>query len=405
LHEFRIAWRNVLRHRRHTAVALGAIMFGITALVVAAGFTNWGLHAMREAHIHSQYGHVRLVRPGYLQQGQVPPGKYLLPAQSEWRTRLQSDPAVQAILPRLQFTGLVSHGDTTLSFLGEGVDPQAEVAGTAALVVYQGSGLESDEKPGVLLGEGLAQQLNVRPGTRLTLLVNTRNGGVNAVELPVRGVFYTANKSYDDVSLRIPVQTAQRLLRIAGEQSWLVILRNTDHTDRFIQTWRERLPADQFELVPWYQQADFYNKTVALYASQTKVIRLIIAAVILLAISNALSISVMERTTEIGTAMALGANRLRIARLFLFEGLGLAILGGLLGVIFAVLLAWLISAIGIPLPAPPGMTHGMIGEIHVNAKILFDALLIAIPATVIAAVYPAWHASRRDIIDALRKAR
>ena len=76
--------------------------------------------------------------------------------------------------------------------------------------------------------------------------------------------------------------------------------------------------------------------------------------------------------------------------------------GGLLGVTIGVALAAMISSIGIPMPPPPGTTRGYTGEILVTWNIAFESLLLAIGATLIASIYPAWKASRMQIVDALR---
>ncbi len=96
---------------------------------------------------------------------------------------------------------------------------------------------------------------------------------------------------------------------------------------------RRIVSADGLEVVPWYQLADFYNKTVALFSKQVGVLKLIIAAIIVLSISNTFMMSILERTSEIGTMMALGANRRVILWRFLTEGAVLGITGGLIGVI------------------------------------------------------------------------
>jgi putative ABC transport system permease protein len=69
------------------------------------------------------------------------------------------------------------------------------------------------------------------------------------------------------------------------------------------------------------------------------------------------------------------------------------------------LLAAAISYIGIPMPPPPGMERGYVGEILVTPRIVFDALLLAFTTTLAASVYPAWKASRMNIVDALRRGR
>jgi putative ABC transport system permease protein len=129
---------------------------------------------------------------------------------------------------------------------------------------------------------------------------------------------------------------------------------------------------------------------------------LVIGLLILLSISNTLTMAVMERTSEIGTMMALGLRRRKVLRLFLNEGVVLGMVGGILGVSVGWALALLISYVGIPMPPPPGMDVGFTAEIMVTRTLAFAALTMAVIATTLAAVYPAWKASRLEIVHALR---
>jgi putative ABC transport system permease protein len=160
-----------------------------------------------------------------------------------------------------------------------------------------------------------------------------------------------------------------------------------------------------FEITPWYRLADFYNKTVQLLSRQIDVVKLIIAAIILISITNTMTMNVMERTVEIGTAMALGARRRRVLGLFLVEGTALGALGGVVGIVVGYALAELISHVGIPMPPSPGMSRGFTAAIIVTPRIVVEALLLAILTTWLASVYPAWRASRLVIVDALRRNR
>jgi putative ABC transport system permease protein len=92
-------------------------------MVLAEGFIQWVFLAMREATIQSQSGHIQVVRPGYFRQGTANPFDYLLPSTSPALSRIESTPGVKLVAPRLKLTGLISHGDTTVSFIGEGVVP------------------------------------------------------------------------------------------------------------------------------------------------------------------------------------------------------------------------------------------------------------------------------------------
>ncbi|MEY3121912.1 MAG: hypothetical protein RI993_737 [Pseudomonadota bacterium] len=401
--DMKFALRNLIRQKHRSFMALGAVAFGITALVIASGFIQWIFLDFRETSIRSQLGHIQIVRPGYFDAGKADPYAYLLPdALSDFFARDFDDNQIQAIVPRLNFSGLISHEEATLSFIGEGVDPAEQQFFGDALQISSGGHLSADKPNQIIIGEGLARNLGVKVGNTIVLLVNTATGGINAVEATVGGLFTTVTKSYDDNALRLPIDTARELLRTQGVHRWIVLLNNTDQTDTVLSKLRAILPADQFEIIPWYELADFYNKTIVLFTRQVQGIKIIIALIILLSISNTMSRSVMERTGEIGTAMALGIKKADILRQFLIEGALIGVIGGLIGLFVGMILAQIISSIGIPMPPPPGMARGYTGEILMTLPMAGEALLLAIFTTLVASVYPAWKASHMQIVDALR---
>jgi putative ABC transport system permease protein len=399
-----LALRQLARNRRRSSIALGTIVFGVVALLLAGGFIEWVLWAMREAAIQSQLGHVQVVRPGYLSAGVADPFSYLLPDDAPELAVIEGLPEVKVVAPRIRFNGLVSRGDTTLSFMGDGVAPDREVEFSKGLRFLEGEELGAADPDEVTLGRGLAETLGARPGDTVILLANAPNGGINAVELRVAGIFRTANKAYDESALRVPLKAANALLRRPGVHSWMILLHDTDQTDAVTATLRALYPeaTAKLEFVPWYARADFYNKTVLLFSQQMLVVRTIIGLIIVLSISNLLIMSVLERTGEIGTLLAIGVRRRKVLQLFCTEGAMLGVIGAVVGVIIGVLLAEAISAIGIPMPPAPGMERGYMGEIRLTGALVLNAALVAVLTTSAAAMYPAWKASRMEIVNALR---
>ncbi|WP_332670186.1 ABC transporter permease [Aromatoleum sp.] len=400
----RLAARNLLRQRRRAALALGIVCGGVIAYLLAGGFIEWVFQSMRHGAIYSQLGHVQITRPGYFREGLGDPYKYLLPRDTGVVTK-DGVQGVRTVAPRLAFSGLISLGDVTVSFLGEGIDPVLEAPITEGIIVAAGQDLTAGGPQSVMLGEGLAEQLGATPGDTVVLLSTPADGGLNAVELTVAGLFATASKAFDDSALRVPIDVARNLMRVDGATSWAVLLERTEATDDFVERLRTRLSPADFEIFPWSDLADFYNKTVELFSRQVGAVRFLIALIVILSISNTLSMAVIERTGEIGTAMALGIRRRGILGLFLGEGILLGLFGGVLGLVLGITLAAVLSAIGIPMPPPPGMGRGYIGEIIVTPALALDAFLLAFMATLIASVFPAWKASRMNIVDALRHQR
>jgi putative ABC transport system permease protein len=399
---FLLALRSVFRHVRRSAIAVGAVAFGVVAMLLAAGFIEDILHGMREANIETQLGHIQITRPKYLQEGLSAPFRYLMADESPERQIVERAEHVNVVSPRLSFFGLISLGETTLSYLADGIEPEREQNLSKQLKIVSGRNLDPNEPKSAILGRGLARNLGAKVGDKIVLVANTERGGVNAVEVVVRGTFSTFTKSYDDVAVRLPLQTAQQLLRVKGVHRWVLLLDHTENTGMVATVLKQQLESSKFEVVPWTQLADFYTKTVTLFKRQVNVMKLIIAAIIILSITNTMMMSVMERTGEIGTSMALGENRKQVLASFLAEGFVLGATGAVVGVAVGMLLAFAVSAIGIPMPPPPGSTEGFTAGIRITPALTIQALLLAAATALIASVYPAWKASRMIIVDALR---
>jgi putative ABC transport system permease protein len=400
--DFRLASRNLRRNASRTIVAVLTVAGGIVAFLLAGGFIAWIFQDMRESTIHSQLGHIQIVRPAYYEKGIADPYAFLLPAQSAEQKLIEQTEGLVSLTPRLAFSGLASHGEVTIAFVGEGVDPLRERPISSRIMIVSGRDLADANEPALLLGEGLARSLGVKPDDVIVLLATAANGSPNAIEVKVAGTFATISKEYDDSALRLPITLARKLMRVDGATTWVVLLERTEYTAKTVERLRAALPDKLFEVIPWGALADFYNKTVVLFSKQVSVVKFIIGLIIVLTISNTQTMSVLERTREIGTSLAIGQRRQMVLRMFLAEGALIGVTGGLVGLMVGYLLAVTISAIGIPMPPPPGMARGYIGQIVIDASLAGEALTLALLTALIASILPAWKASRMNIVDALR---
>lgn len=391
-----------MRQVSRSRAALLAVVFGVVSMIVATGFIDWNLRFGRENTIRSQLGHIQIVKRGFLEAGTADPFAYLLNPADPALQRLDRVGSLVTIAPRLQVAGLASSGDITLSFIGEGVDPVAEAEMSSALRFPLGRNLRHESEQEAVIGRGLADNLGIELGKPLVLIVTTESGGVNAVEATVVGVFESISKAYDDVALRIPITLARKLMRVEGEHIRMILLDDTARTAMAVDEITQLMNDTRHEVIPWTQLADFYNKTAALFAKQVGVIDVIIAVIIVLSISNTMTMAVMQRVGEIGTIMAMGTRRRDVLMTFVLEGTFIGVLGVLLGTLLGVVLALILSAIGIPMPPGPGMTWGYDAGILLSTGALVKAASIAFLTTLVASLIPAWKASRLDIVTALR---
>ena len=118
-----IAIRNLTRNRVRSILSLCAIVFGVVALLLSGGFIEWIFLDMRETTILSRLGHLQITKPGFLSSGTADPFAFLLSEDVKEMQIISAQPQVRSVTPRLSFAGMISRGEATISFLGEGVDP------------------------------------------------------------------------------------------------------------------------------------------------------------------------------------------------------------------------------------------------------------------------------------------
>jgi putative ABC transport system permease protein len=397
------AFGNLLGHKLRTGMTFGAVFFGVVSLVLSGGFIEDMFIQLREAVIHSQFGHVQINAQGFFEKGARAPDRFLIDDAEPLRQKLAGLPGVTDVMARVSFSGLLNTGRTDRSIVGEGIEPDRESKLGTFMRIESGRALNDQDRYGIMLGKGLADAFKIAVGDRVTVLVSTSTGALNTLELEVVGTFRSFSRDYDARTVRVPLAAAQELLNAKGVNTLVVSLAETSDTARIAGLIAGQLDRAQFEVKKWNELSDFYDKTVTLYDRQFGVLRLIVLIMVSLGVANSVNMSVFERVGEFGTMMALGNRRIDVFRLVMMENVLIGVIGSSAGLLFGVALAWLISAIGIPMPPPPSSDVGYMAQIQVVPRELMLAFCVGVVATVAAAVFPAQRVTRIPVVDALRQ--
>lgn len=424
----KIAIRNVFRHKTRSIITLSSIAFGCIAIIFVGGFFEDILIKMRDNYIKALTGHIQVYKTGYFEKGAARPYNYLIDNPDEVISIIKTVSGIRMISSRLVFSGLLSTGDITISFIGQGIEPQNEKSVKATeseltymfknahknkmldesteggIVVNIGEPLAENDTYSVLLGKGLAKSIDARVEDNLVILTNTVGGSINAIDINVKGTFFTTSKTFDDIFLRLPLATAQKLLNTQGIHALVIRLNKTKDTakvkNELIQLFKKNNL--DLEVKTWDELSDYYTKSEELFKHQFFILKLVMAIVVILSIFNTMNMAVLERISEIGTMRSLGAKRRNVISLFLWEGLALGIIGGLIGVIAGALITRIINIIGIPMPPAPGVSFSWLSQPVIVPSVVRFSFILVIVAALVSSLYPAYKASRLEIAEALR---
>ena len=402
----KIAMRNILRNKRRTGLTLTAIVCGCIALILFGGFIQANYEGLRESTINSRLGHIQIFKAGYQEHHASAPEKFLLTPRTAQtiKTILDEIPGIRIVTTRLEFSGLLSNGKTSIAVIGIGGEVEKEAEMSAGLTLIEGETLFEDDLDKVLMGKGLAASMQASPGDVLTLLGSTGDGAINAVDVIVTGIFESFSKEYDERAMRMNLRHTQSLLVTEAVTNVVVLLDKTSLTGAVAKRLASEFQQQglQVEIKTWSELATFYHAVVKLYDGLFGFLQVIVMVIVFLGIANTMMMTVMERTPEIGTIRALGTQKKGVILLFLLEGMLLGILGGMVGILLGIAFAELITAGQFMMPPPPGSSRGFPIIIRIVPSVLAISFLLAVGAALLSSIYPALRAARLKIADALR---
>jgi len=403
----KLGFRSLFRQKRRTAVTLLVITFGIGCLLLAQGhsvFVNWGL---RESTIHSETGHLQIYHKDFFDKEEETALQYGLDDYERIRTDLLQFKDVKLVLARIDLMGLISNGDKSVACIGQAVEPEKEKELRALFnintPVYDSLIARSDEMQIIALGNGLAKSLNAKVGDYLTVMATTVDGALNAIDLKFVGTFSGFSPEYDERAIVMPLPAAQILLNTQKVKRLLVTLDQTERTDAYFQQISDMTKQNGYAVSvrKWEEMAIYYNRVKTFYNQMIGFLSLVLFIIVFFSTANTIIMSIVERTTEIGTLLSMGTSKWQTLKMFFFEGLFIGVLGGVFAAIFALIVSAIINYFDILLAPAPGMTDGyplsIRNDIGQYTQIFITTVFVAIVSTII----PALKVTRMKIVDAL----
>jgi putative ABC transport system permease protein len=462
---FKIAFRNILRNFRRSLMTASAIAVGTIALVLFGEYFSFAMVGLETGAVIGN-GHLTVFKQGYFDFGSGNPAAYSISDYESDIALIKNDPMLKPMLnvvtPNISLFGIAGNFaiDTSKTFFGSGVvasdrdkmrrwdeyelgfsrnfgpigisddDVNHGVIGVGMARILglceplKIANCPPPPKPKMTVVEGAPPAPDV-PGLsasdraaadatkadlapRIDLLGATAGGAPNVVSFFVNGVSRQGIKELDDSYVGMNIKLAQELLYGRGEHKAVSIQVQLKKSED-MEAVRARLKALfaqhhlDLEIHDFKDMSPQYNQIISFLGAIFGFISVIIGVIVLFTIVNTMSMSVMERIDEIGTARAMGVRRGGIRLQFLVEGWMLGAIGATLGIVLATLLAYWFNHAGITY-TPPGQSAPvpLVLRTHGVGSLLFSVWFILMLIATVAAIVPAGRAAKMKVVDALR---
>jgi ABC-type lipoprotein release transport system permease subunit len=266
-----------------------------------------------------------------------------------------------------------------------------------------GDFVQADDRRGIVIGKRLADMMGIAVGQDVNLTIINADGQPDEANFAVRGLFSTGIPSYDESAVFMPLARAQAFTVTDGHASAIVIFLNRQSDADGVAA---ALAGPGITTLTWRQIAQVLLELAEFSMSFYMILDVIVMVVVAVVIANTLLMAVFERIREMGILAALGMKGRQIMLMFLLEAATLGLAGIVVGAVLGLAgVAYLATAgINIGEVASSAGNIALSSTIHADfvwgtfASLAFWTLVIIL----LASLYPAWFAIRREPAEALR---
>ena len=401
----KMAWRNMWRNWRRTLIASIAIVLGMVLLVFMDALIRGSDQAIYSNAVRLYGGNVQVHAPGFRDKSARLP---LLPLDDAdvVIAKVNKEPNVVNASKRISTGGMVSSSEGSYPVSITAIQPESEASvSLVAEHISEGRFLSDEDGDNILIGQEMANLLNVGVGDRITLVGKRKDESMRQRSMTVIGIFNLGLGDAEKGLVYINLPVAQTLYNLRDQETEVAItLEEIGQEGILISSLEPGLT--NYEIDSFYDLRPEIGEVLAQKGAFTKVLGFIVLLMASIGILNLMLMAVYERTREMGVLAALGMKGRQLMGLFLLEGTFIGIIGAIIGMVVSWLLVTAFARVGIDYSMAEGTGDitALIGNrlyphIPIENIIFYGIAVVFIAA--VASLIPAWQASRNEPAESL----
>lgn len=331
---------------------------------------------------------------------------------TDWQgiaNQLLQDKHVLSADPYVSFTGLLENGTTIKPIVVKGIENSKPYPATSLFNFVEGDGLEqfTHDPHSIIIGKGLADQLNVKKGQSITLIIPEINEQhqlktPKRITVKVAGILTLSGNLGFKFAL-IHLKAAQSYRHLGDSVTGLMITVDEVFSANSLAINALKSVPIQLQLNSWEYEYGYMYRDIQMIRSIMYLAMLLVIGIACFNIVSTLVITVKDKQADIAILKTLGGTNQLIRNVFLYYGLITGLVGGSIGVIIGSILAVNLSVIVVFFETLMGH-HFLDSQIYfidfipsaLHASDVLAVFVTTLILSLLASYYPAKRACRID---------
>ena len=401
----KLAWKNLLRHKRRSIIAATAMGIGLAALIFADALWLGMERNMVKTATASFLGDGQIHREGFSDEQGV---ELTINQLDAVVANLRREGIVAHFTLRTFAFGMITSPATVAAVNLVGVEPSTEqYLSLIDDAIIEGAYFEGSNLRDIVMGEELVERLEVGLNDRVVVtMAQAGSGDLSQEMFRVSGIYRFADEEMNSGMAFIRLGKAHQMLALGAgaHEIALKFIDSTSAEDQNLMFWKTYSQGGN-KARSWTEVLPEVQAMFEMSKFSKYIMGFVLFGVVVFGIVNTLFMSLYERMFEFGVLRAIGTRPFGMARLILFEAGALAVLGIILGTIFGFCVILIFSTIGIDYTGIEMMGITMQELIYPEMRIqpfIFYSIWIFV-FTIIAGLYPARYAAKMSAATAMRR--
>lgn len=415
----KIAFRNLFRRKYRTFLIAGMLATAIIVFLSIDAFMLGMMDASFGNIIDFETPHIEIAQTEFFDDD--PSKGFELPLSAAFTPDKEM---IQSIQKLPEFVATTKVLDFSASFVGPYDDYPVRVRAIepetfnslfkTADYITQGEFITS-QSSGLIVGDQLAELFELEVGSHYTLLFRDSRDSFSTLEGKIAAIVSTPHPDVNRNYVLVCIDFARRHLGFNNDEISQIMVRLSDrvYAEDYTNLLNRSFKQDNknnFLAQSYRESSELLNSLETWGYIETYFILGLILIVGSIGIINLVLLSAIERTSEIGMMKAMGLTKLQIVKIFLYESMGVGIIGGLGGCIASVIIIIMLRHYGLDLHS---LYHGaeqsiglpVTGKIYgvFNPQAFALIFSFVIVLSMLASIIPSWQAAGKDPVIAIYK--